>query len=76
MDDDAFDGATVPGCAVVGQPNQLAAVRIRASKPRPNQVCCKPRLSSGGTIVPDPAMPRPIPRNIAPLARPLRAAGT
>ncbi|MNT65986.1 hypothetical protein D3C72_2040160 [compost metagenome] len=59
-----------------GQPNQLIAVNINASKPSPNQVCCRPRLSSGGTIVPDPAMPSPMPRKIAPLASPLREAGT
>ena len=59
-----------------GQPNQLAAVNTSANRPRPNHVCCKPRLNNGGTIVPEPAMPRPMPRKIAPLARPRRAAGT
>ncbi|MNG04747.1 hypothetical protein D3C84_879020 [compost metagenome] len=63
-------------CVAEGQPNQLAAVSTKASAPRPNQVFCKPRLNSGGTIVPEPAIPKPMPRKIAPLASPRRDAGT
>ncbi len=59
-----------------GQANQLAAVRIAEKTPSPSQVWLKPRLSSSGTIVPEPAMPRPRPRKIAPSAMPLRAFGT
>ncbi|MNF92409.1 hypothetical protein D3C84_750530 [compost metagenome] len=76
MIDFASASVGVARCVADGQANQLITVRSSASAPRPSQVCCKPRLNSGGTIVPDPAMPSPIPRKIAPLARPLREAGT